>query len=184
MEYFRKLEEFILSEELWPAFRNPESIAELERVAAEVYSKGSLEGSLSSILIYQQIAEEMVWVLLKDCQSMIKICLMGQAEIIFSDQHKAMFGRLIDELKNTINFENKIEFIRECNALNSIRISVVHGLSKNTELAEIRTMAEQAKKHFESIRALYTESHKYFCDYFEHEKTNIICEYQANAMGD
>lgn len=184
MEYFRKLEEFIVSEELWPAFRNPESIAELERVAAEVYSKGSLEGSLSSILIYQQIAEEMVWVLLKDCQSMIKICLMGQAEIIFSDQHKAMFGRLIDELKNTINFENKIEFIRECNALNSIRISVVHGLSKNTELAEIRTMAEQAKKHFESIRALYTESHKYFCDYFEHEKTNIICEYQANAMGD
>ncbi len=109
---------------------------------------------------------------------------MGQAEIEFSDQHKAMFGRLIDELKNTINFDNKIEFIQECNALNKIRIAVVHGLTKNTNIAQIENLAAQARAHFESIESLYKEAHGYFCDYFEHEKINIICEYQADAMSD
>ena len=182
MDYFKKLEEFIVSEELWPSFRNPDSIAELERVALVVFLKSTIEGYLSSILIYQQIAEEMVWVLLKDCQSMIKISLMGQAEINFSDQHKAMFGRLIDELKNTIDFEKKSEFIQECNALNSIRISVVHGLSKNTELTQLGKLAIEAKQRYENISSLYVEAHKYFCDYFEHEKSNIIAEYQASLM--
>lgn len=72
MDYFRKMEEFIVSDELWPSFRNPAFIEELERVASEVYSKSTIEGYLSSILIFQQIAEEMLWVLLKDCQAMIK----------------------------------------------------------------------------------------------------------------
>lgn len=182
MEYFRKLEEFIVSEELWPSFRNPESIMELERIALEAYSKGSIEGYLSSILIYQQIAEEMVWVLLKDCQAMIKISLMGQTEIEFSDQYKVMFGRLIDELKKTINFENKIEIIHECNELNKIRISVVHGLTKNTNIAKIESLAMQANAHFETIGSLYKEAHSYFCDFFESEKSNIINEYQVESM--
>jgi len=184
MEYFRKLEEFIVSEELWPSFRKPESIAELKRIAMDVHSKGSIEGYISSILIYQQIAEEMVWVILKDCQAMIRISLMGQAEIEFNGQPKAMFGRLIDELKNTVNFDNKAEFIKECNALNKIRISIAHGLTKNTDLSKIAIEAAKAKSHFESINSLYQEAHGYFCDYFEHEKTNIINEYQADSMGD
>jgi len=184
MEYFRKLEEFIVSEELWPSFRNPESIAELERIALEVYSKGTIEGYISSILIYQQITEEMVWVLLKDCQAMIKISLMGQAEIEFSDPDKVMFGKLIQDLKDTIKFDNKSDFIAECNALNKIRISIAHGLKRNTCRSQIATFAAQVKKHFESIDALYNKSHGYFCDYFEREKNNIIFEYQVDAMGD
>lgn len=182
MDYFRKMEEFIVSDELWPSFRNPAFIEELERVASEVYSKSTIEGYLSSILIFQQIAEEMLWVLLKDCQAMIKISLMGQAEINFSDQKNVMFGRLVDELKNTIDFEHKSRFIQKCNKLNSNRISVVHGLSRKTELSQLEKIASDAKCQFDKIRSLYAGAHKYFCDYFEHERENIIAEHRANEM--
>ncbi len=180
MDYFRKLEEFIVSDELWPSFRNPETVAELENIAHQIIGKDTIEGYISSILLYQQIAEEMLWVLLKDCQAMIKISLMGQTEISFPDQKGMMFGRLIDELKKAVNFDQKNKLIEKCNELNAKRIAIVHGLTKGTKIEQIKDISLNVRKLFSEISELYRDAHNDFCDFYEHERQNIIAEYQAD----
>lgn len=183
-DYREEIEKTIVMEDLWPSFQNPENIKELTRLSTEVYTNASMEGLLASILIDQQVAEEMLRVLLKDCQLMIKISLADNAEIRFAEQKATNFGRLIDELKKTISFEQKESFILECIELNKIRIQVVHGLGKTTDLTSIQELAERGKKHFEKLNVLYQEAHLKFCSFFKSEQEILHFDYQVSQMQD
>jgi hypothetical protein len=174
MDYDDKMEKLVVSNELWPSLRNPEFIGELESIAEDAFSNSTIEGYLSSVLIFQQIAEEMTRVLLKSSQMLIKIGLWGTAEINFAKQDSTMFGRLMDELKKTIAFDEKGDFIEECNKLNEIRIRLVHGLAKSSNLSHIDELAQKAQHHFSLLKSIYYTAHGKFILLFENEKSELI----------
>ena len=65
-----------------------------------------------------------------------------------------MFGQLIDELRATIVFENKDEFVSKCLDINSHRIDIVHRLTKRSSLSDVGSQIAQVKKLYSEIYAL------------------------------
>jgi hypothetical protein len=183
LNYYEKMEAMVVMDEEWPWFKNPNLFSELQEIANTSFQKKNIEGYLSSVLIYQQLVEEMLWVLLKDCQFLIKISLWGRSEIHFKEQKGVMFGRLIDEIKNTIEFKSKSDIVGKCNQLNRIRIEVVHGLVKNGIHMNISEKAASVKNYFEEILNLFTEAHNEFLTEFEKEKEDLIINKQYELYG-
>ncbi|HHT9105440.1 MAG TPA: hypothetical protein ACFYD7_06165 [Candidatus Wujingus californicus] len=162
MDYHAKVVQRIKDPEKWPAFDRPDFLDKLNKLADKAVSKKSIEGYLAALLIYQQLAEEMIKLLLKDHEFFIQISVFP-AEIKFADKSKVMFGRVIEDLKNTITLdESKYEIIEIANKLNSIRIEMVHGLTKIPDLRQVRARVNKAKKLFDNLFEKFDQEHDMF----------------------
>jgi hypothetical protein len=168
------MEALIVTKEEWPWFKNPNLFSELQDIAEAAFQKANIEGYLSSVLIYQQLTEEMSWILLKDCQFLTKIALSGVTEIHYKDKKGMMFGRLLENLSDSLEFKEKNNFISECNKLNKIRIELVHGLAEDGVHQNISKKATTAQNHFKKIKSMFMVAHKAFLDEFTREKRELI----------
>src|SRR5712691_12373193 len=124
MTYKHELIERIKDFNKWPAFDRPDFLIELNRVGDNAFSKGTVEGYLASILIYHQITEEMIKLLLECCDFLIQVAIFP-AEIQFRRNGRRMYGQILDDLEKSVSFKMKEEFIRKCKELNDIRIRMV-----------------------------------------------------------
>ena len=98
MDYHTEVVERIKNPKKWPEFDRPDFLEGLNKLADKAVSKKSIEGYLAALLIYQQLAEEMIKLLLKDHEFFLQISVFP-AEITFADKSKAMFGRVIEKYK-------------------------------------------------------------------------------------
>lgn len=162
MNYFKELIERIKDNEKWPEFDRPDFLDELNTIADEAVSKKTIEGYLAALLIYQQLAEETVRLLLKDHEFFIQLSVFP-AEIKFPSKSNAMFGRIIDDLKNTITLDkSKYQIIELANKLNQIRIDIVHGLTKMADLNHIESKVMEAKRLHDELFDLFDKVHDEF----------------------
>ena len=160
----------------WPSFERPLFLDELADVADDAFAKNSIEGYLASLLIYHQLSEEMVRLLLKDAQFFIRLSVFP-AEIHFPEKKRLMFGQLIDELKGTISFRGKDEFISKCMELNNHRIDIVHKLTKRSSLSNVGTQIAQVKKLYYEIYGLFDGIHDEFRVSFKDFKKDVFIDY-------
>src|SRR3989442_515713 len=144
MTYKTELIERIKDSEKWPAHARPDFLNELNEGADEVFAKASIEGYLASVLIYHQISEEMIKVLLGCCDFFIQLAV-SPAEIKFQHSDKRMFGQLINDLEKTVSFESKEAFIVKCKELNEVRIRIVHRLTRKSSLKDIKKQSSKIK---------------------------------------
>src|SRR3989304_1250405 len=144
MSYTTDLIERIRDSSKWPDFERPHFLDELADIANQAFSKDTIEGYLASLLIYQQLGEELIRLLLKDAQFFIQLSVFP-AEMHFIEKQRLTFGQVIDELKATISFEGKNKIISACQELKKHRIEIVHGLTKRTSLVDVyRARAQTA----------------------------------------
>ncbi len=129
----------------WPAFDRPDFLQELNTVGDDAFSKGTVEGYLASILIYHQITEEMIKLLLECCDFLIQVAIFP-AEIQFKRNGRRMFGQILDNLEKSVSFEKKEEYISKCKELNEIRIRMVHRLTRKSSLQDIKNQSSQIKQ--------------------------------------
>ena len=74
-----------------------------------------------------------------------------------------MFGRIIDDLKNTVTIdEKKEEIIDLANKLNQMRIDIVHGLTKIPEISTIQEKVKKAKQIYDELYEKFDEEHDMF----------------------
>ena len=140
----------------WPDIYHPEFLEELNTVADNLFSKKTLEGYIASILIYHQIAEEMI-------KALINISAFYSQSlnlhIYFKDREvdKKMFGQLINELDYSLKLENTDYFIQKCKELNEIRINIVHKMTKKKNITEIQKICKKSKRIFDEIYELFED---------------------------
>jgi hypothetical protein len=90
-----------------------------------------------------------------------------------------MFGRVIEDLKNTITLDDsKFEIIELANKINQIRIDLVHGLTKFTDLKQIEDKAIGAKHLFDNLFNKFEQEHDKFRVTFKDFKKDIDWDYQ------
>lgn len=70
-----------------------------------------------------------------------------------------MFGKVIQEFKQTIEMPAKNELIERANTINKHRIEVAHGLTKKESLSDLLQMALAVRDEFELFFKLYSESY-------------------------
>ncbi len=181
MSYAKNLITTVGDRNKWPSFERPDFLDELDELANEAFSKDSIEGYLASLLIYHQLCEEMVRLLLRDSHFFIQLSVFP-AEILFPKKKKLMFGQLIEELKSTISFGRKEEFIEKCMELNKHRIDIVHHLCKRSSLADLQTQLLKVKELYDEIYELFNDIHEWFRVVFKDFRQDVFIDYSLDEF--
>ena len=136
----------LIDSEKWSVIYRPEFLEQLNIIADKIYNKKNLEGFISSLLIYHQLTEEMIKVLIDISTFFIQSNFL-EFEYEAKDLRKKMFGQLINELDSCLKIEGTNDFIQKCKELNELRINAVHKITKNTDLVEFQKLCSKSKKY-------------------------------------
>jgi hypothetical protein len=116
--------------------------------------KDSTEGYLASLLIYQQLTEEILKLLVRYSNLLIQ-CSVFPQEIKFKDPNGLMFGQVIGLLEGGLSDEETKKLIKVCKDFGQLRNRIAHRITLKTDVADIRRQARQAKKYYDTIYASY-----------------------------
>ena len=100
--------------------------------------------------------------LLLECSEFFVQLSIAPAEIHFRIPDKAMFGRLLESAKSSIDFENRDELIVLAHAINKDRIDLVHALTKQESLDSVKEKVLHTKVRFDEFFSLFAESQDWF----------------------
>jgi adenylate kinase family enzyme len=145
----------------WPAIDNPDLLDQLSTIADDSFSQRTMEGYLASMLLYQQLCEEMLRLLELDAQFIIQLSVYP-FEINFAEKKRRTFGSLINDLDKTISFKEKRELISNATKLNELRNQLVHRLTSTSPIIDIRSKVKKAKKLHDKIFDLFKDAHDHF----------------------
>lgn len=157
--YDEQLFEIFAHENQWLTFESKELIIGLIKRADKQFETNTVEGILSSVLIYQQVLEEFLRVLLQ----LSNLYIQGEIwpnRINLAVKAKMMFGELLKEHKRTIHFDSKENLLKSCEDFSVVRNKFVHKLLKFgsheemlNEAIGIKHLFHQAFEHYLSGRA-------------------------------
>ena len=171
MTYQENVISRIKNSDNWPGFERPNFLQELNDVADSAFNKVTIEGYLAALLIYHQLTEELIRILI-DCSTFyIQLCVFPQ-EYIKRELRGKMFGQLIDVLKHTVNDDRQKKLVQQAKQLNSLRIIMVHKLTLKSSLTKIEMQCKKAKKLFDSIFKLFEEIYDNYRVTFSYYKKN------------
>lgn len=160
-DYDKELLEIITNKRKWPYFDNLDLILKLMRIANDQFDTKTVGGSLSSILIFQQIIEQYLINLIKMSNLLIQAKIWPNRINLVTNE-KQMFGKILEEHKRIIDYTNKNELLKKCNEFNSIRIQFVHHLLKFKTDKEIIEYTGPIKDKFFEICDLFFTSREFF----------------------
>lgn len=170
-----KILERIMNSDNWPSIRIPENLEILNEMADNSFNLGTFEGELSATLMYHQILEAMCMHLLEDCHFLIQLAVYPN-EIEFSVPSDKMLGFYIKELKSTVSFFRKNEFIEKAGQLNSYRIDAVHKM-RRSNIEQLSKELQKVKQCFDEIYDLYDEIQDDFRAAFHSYKKDVFIDY-------
>ncbi|MFY0645006.1 MAG: hypothetical protein JXR19_11110 [Bacteroidia bacterium] len=159
-KYDHELIDKISNEVQWPNI-DSSLIVKLMQIASNAFHKNSVEGRLSSVLIYHQIVEEFLLNLVKLSNLYVQAEIWPNRLYLKIDD-KLMFGQILKEHEKTIDFERKEELLLKCSKFNQTRIKYVHKLLKFKTNEQIISEAGKIHDDFHEITELYLEASEFF----------------------
>ena len=139
----------------WPDFERGHFLDELEEIANEMHSKDSTEGYLGSLLIYQQLIEEMLKLLVRYSNLLIQCSVFPQEIHCKEIGKRMMFGQILGLLQNGLMDEETEKLITICQRFSELRNRLAHKITLKTDVKDIRRQARQAKKYHQQIYSLF-----------------------------
>lgn len=173
-EVDNKIVNRIMDSDKWPNLQLPENLQLLNELADESFSSQTLSGMLASVLMYHQIIEAMCQHLLENCHFQIQLSVYP-AMIDLSIKENKMLGRYVQELKNSITFHKKDDFIKKVTEFNDIRNDLIHKMRKNNPKTIIEK-AKDIKQIFDEVFELYDEIQDDFRVVFHSFKKDVFID--------
>lgn len=159
--YERSLRARLRNSGQWPEFERPDFLDRLDRVAERALAKRTVEGYLAAILIYHQLVEEMLKLLTQDGHFIVQAAILPW-RIDFHIPHKSMFGQAVQRLRDSVDFRDKHRLLALADEINTIRIDIVHRLTRRGALAGLGRDAGKARRLYDRIFAMFDEAHDEF----------------------
>lgn len=164
----------IMDSDKWPNLELPENLELLNEMADESFAAQTFSGMLASVLMYHQLIEAMCLHLLEDCHFLIQLSV-HPATIQFSIPKNRMLGVYVSELKDSVSFYGKEEFLEKVTSFNTIRNEAIHKMRKSN-LDQISDSLKKAKQIFDEIYDLYDEIQDDFRVTFHGFKKDIFAD--------
>lgn len=142
----------------WPGIGTVEHLEQLQRLAGEAKNRATTDGYLAAMLIIHQITEETIKALIDDAYFYTQLKLYP-LPIELTRTKRGMFGQYLADLKSTVWFQNKKYIVEKAERLNTIRISMVHGLTRAGALAVVERDVMEAWKLYCELSLLALEAH-------------------------
>lgn len=175
LRYEKELRRQVRDSDHWPDFSAPRFLDRLDASAYAAFHRGRREGDLAATLIYHQLVEEMLRLLIRDCQFFIKLSVFP-ARIALRIPAKQTFGQLLQLLSDSIEFPKKKQLLQRAGQLNSLRIEVVHRLVSRGSLAGLRRLAGRAQRLYEDCYRLFDTAHDHFRVCFKDFRKDVFEE--------
>lgn len=144
----------------WPWFPRADCLDELDSLGTKMFQKGTMEGYLASFLIFIQLSEEQVRLLVRLSDLYVQLQVMP-SQITPHGHGKSLdnltFGQLIHEMEVGVRGERMDQIIEVAKALNSQRTGLIHRLSSQSSLEEIRTLVVRSKELHDNLANLFNE---------------------------
>jgi hypothetical protein len=169
-----KILQRIMDSDNWPSISYPDNLEKINEMADNSFKLGTFEGEFASLLMYHQVIEAMCMYLLEDCHFFIQLSVYPTI-IEFKIPEKRMLGYYIDELQNSIDFNDKDNFIQKVNDFNSMRNKIVHGMTRKN-IAVLSTELSYVKKRFDEIFELYDDIQDNFRVTFHGFKKDVFID--------
>lgn len=157
----RELRRRLKDSDSWPAFLNPNFAERLERTGIRALGRRSTDGDVTAIVIFHQLTEQMLRVLIADAQFFVSVSVMP-TRITFLDPRRQTFGQVLALLRNGVEFRNKDRLLKLAGALNDIRNGVAHRLLQRGSLAGLRRDAQRSHRLFDRIFSIFDAAHDEF----------------------
>ena len=167
----------IMDSDNWPNIELPENLELLNEMADDSFSTGTFSGMLSAVLMYHQIVEAMCMHLLEDCHFLIQLSV-HPATIHFAIPQNRMLGAYVSELRESVSFHKKDEFLEKVASFNIIRNRAIHKMRKSN-LDEVSDRLRDAKLLFDEIFVLYDEIQDDFRVTFHGFKKDVFADEYA-----
>ena len=177
MTYESDLLRRIRDADLWPAFDRPDFLDDLDSMAERALSQGTVEGALAALLIYHQLTEESIRLLVRDSQFYIQIAVFP-AEIGFPIRERQMFGQLLEDLKRSISFDERDDILELARAINESRIELVHRLTRQSTLADVLPAVENVHHLYEQLFDAFDAAHDHFRVCFHGFQKDVFIDYE------
>jgi hypothetical protein len=145
----------------WPDFDRRDFLSELDGVAEDALCRRTVDGYLAALLIYAQLAEEIVRLLLRDAEFFVQLHVYP-AEIHFPVPEMATLGELLGMFDRSLDFPSKQEVLKACRELNIIRRDLVHRLTASPTTDSVGPRVEQARVWFREAFSGFQEGHSWF----------------------
>lgn len=172
MNYQNSLISQLENSDNWPYFNRPSFLDDLNELADNAFQCNTTEGYLSALLIYHQICEEMIQVLIKCSTFYIQLSVFPQ-QYNKRDLKDKMFGQLINELSNCVIDDEILKFIEKSKQLNKLRIQMVHKITLKDSILDISNQCIESKKIFNNIEVLFDSIYDNYRVTFKDYKKNI-----------
>ncbi len=171
--YERETRRRLRDPEAWPSFDRPEFLDRLDKVANRALEKCTVEGNLAAILVFHQLTEEMLKLLIRDSHFFIQVALLP-LRIAPTIHRKQTFGQLQQELRASVDFPGKDRFLSIIDRINAVRIEVVHKLTARNSMGGLRRDSVTAKRLYEKAYAIFDEAHDDFRVNFSGLRKNLM----------
>lgn len=159
--YERQLRARLKDSTRWPEFERPDFLERLETTAERALAKRSVEGQLAAILIYHQLVEEILRLLIEDSRLLVQAALRPW-RIEFSSKARQTFGQVQQELRHAVDFPRKERLLVLADSLNAVRIAVVHRLARRGSLAGLARDARKARGLYRALFDIFDQAHDGF----------------------
>jgi hypothetical protein len=143
----------------WKDVPNPGFCARLAGVADQAYAKRTVEGYLAALVIYHQLCDEMLRILIEKSHFLLQCAVFPQMMEDIDLDKGMMFGTLVREYERTVRVDESVEFIAKCKELNLVRNRSVHRITREPSIRSAAGQARRCKRLFEDIYDLYETIH-------------------------
>ena len=176
MSYEEDIIHRVRTTELWPDHESPDFLDTLDELADAFLAKNTIEGALASVLIYHQLSEEMLRLLLQSAQFFIQLAIFP-AEMTFPERKRQMFGQMLEEVRNTMSFVNKAEILELAASLNRYRIDLVHKLASRQNLDDVVFQATEVKQIYDQLFTKFDDAQDDFRVAFKDFRKDVFIDY-------
>jgi hypothetical protein len=160
-KYEREMRRRLRNPQSWPSFDQPEFLARLDKIANRALERRTIEGNLAAILVFHQLTEEMLRLLIRDSQFLVQAALLPW-HVTPTTRRKQTFGQLQQELRTSVDFPGKERFLSIIDRINAVRIEIVHKLTARNSIAGLRKDSVVAKRLYEQAYAIFDTAHDAF----------------------
>lgn len=187
MSYEKKFLLKLFKSGSWININNTNFLDQLTELANDSFGKDTFEGYMASLLIYHQLCEEMVLVLLDESYFYIQCSLYPVKFEKEINRKKMMFGQCLGLLADTIDFPGKRNIICKFESFNIKRNKIAHELTKFNSTDEIKDQVIDIKDEYLKIWNSFCESHEWFINEFRSFQGNnkwdtILVQYEKDII--
>ncbi|WP_153811442.1 hypothetical protein [Terrimicrobium sacchariphilum] len=152
---------------VWPEEENAALYLDVLELAREMLDTPDQAHSISAILLFQQLVEELLWLLDYSC-FYEQVLGIYPSHYEYFEVERLMFGQLIDRIRRRQDFSQKNEILEIAQSINSkCRIPVAHKMIDRGNLAEVVVLAKECGRLFDRFLQLFEEARMHFIERYE-----------------